>query len=1203
MKSALEIYASHKHIWRAAVLIFIGACFSLVGWICNIESFKSLIPGATSIKFNTALIFLLISIMMFLMWHDEWRKKYKRWIYGIALFYGLFTLISLSQYLFNANYGIDELFFKDRLAAVNPGRIAVSTSFYILLHCAGVLLWLSDSQRNKRISAVLFNAILIMSTFGLLGYGLRVPVFYSLNKYTSMSLTASILLGISSFVLGAAVKHTELNKLIFGQGLGDKTMRRLMAVLLVTVVGTIYLGSSAMDCGFSSPHYTMVVMAIVFIGVGLTMSFITARQLNAIDEKRRIAEAEYSQVNFDLERKIRIRTQALERSFLQIKRSEESLRSIVNTSPDAFLMINRAGEIKMINDQFTRLTGYSAEEAENLPMKSLWKLQGTVNCVDYLYERIDEQKDITQVFDAALVFTKDGRAFWGELTFNHLRLDNENLVSISLRDITERRKNQEEMYTLTERLKEATQGTGIGIWDYDIQNNHLFWDDNMFLLHRVKPNEFKSTYENWETLVHPDDLKKAKEEVVEVLRSDARQYQSEFRVICPDGQIVYIRAKASVLRNAEGRVVRMIGVNSDITDKKKFEMELIANFERSKIFIEQLPTAVAMFDKDMRYLTASDQWYEDYGLRGQDIIGKSHYEIFPDLKEDWREEHKEVLLGKSLHSDEDFFVRPDGTVHWLTWDVRPWYTNDDEVGGVLMFTANITERKKVENLLKFSEERFRGAFEGAVIGMALVDTEGNWIKVNPSLCDMLGYTLDEMMVISFKQILHESDLQVSLALVNEMYAGLRNEFQMEHRFVHKNGDEIWTVLAVTLVRDENNRPTQMIAQATDITEQKMAERNLAQINTKLQGILDASSQVAIISCDVNGFITTFNKGAENLLEYTAEELQGKYTPEVFHKREEMEERGRQLSEIRGRKVEGFQIFTEFAQMGEFDSREWTYVKKDGTEFPVLLVLSAHRGLDGVPIGYIGVAMDITERKQTEETRRQFTVLEAKSKELEQFAYAASHDLREPLLTIKNYVAILMEEFKENASPVSEKYAQFISKAVMRMEELITGLLDYSRLSRVKQAQVVSVQTILEDVRLDLNSLIERNSVRLGIGEMPTVVAYPLELKLLFQNLISNAIKFTRPNTKPEIDISAQKTENGWLFRVSDNGIGISESDYVKIFDLFQRLHSKVDFDGTGIGLAQCKKIAEIHNGKIWVESKEGVGSDFYFTIQLKAYEN
>ena len=520
-----------------------------------------------------------------------------------------------------------------------------------------------------------------------------------------------------------------------------------------------------------------------------------------------------------------------------------------------------------------------------------------------------------------------------------------------------------------------------------------------------------------------------------------------------------------------------------------------------------------------------------------------------------------------------------------------------------MFTANITERKKVENLLKFSEERFRGAFEGAVIGMALVDTEGNWIKVNPSLCDMLGYTLDEMMVISFKQILHESDLQVSLALVNEMYAGLRNEFQMEHRFVHKNGDEIWTVLAVTLVRDENNRPTQMIAQATDITEQKMAERNLAQINTKLQGILDASSQVAIISCEVNGIITTFNKGAENLLEYTAEELQGKYTPEVFHKREEMEERGRQLSETRGRKVEGFQIFTEFAQMGEFDSREWTYVKKDGTEFPVLLVLSAHRGLDGVPIGYIGVAMDITERKQTEETRRQFTVLEAKSKELEQFAYAASHDLREPLLTIKNYVAILMEEFKENASPVSEKYAQFISKAVMRMEELITGLLDYSRLSRVKQAQVVSVQTILEDVRLDLNSLIERNSVRLVIGEMPTVVAYPLELKLLFQNLISNAIKFTRPNTKPEIDISAQKTENGWLFRVSDNGIGISESDYVKIFDLFQRLHSKADFDGTGIGLAQCKKIAEIHNGKIWVESKEGVGSDFYFTIQLKAYEN
>lgn len=1204
MNKLFQSHTSAKIVFSSGLFLVCFTSIVLIGWIAGIEVLTTLGVGTTSVKFNTALIFMIIGITSMLRSSIDLKERKKKLILSLIFLYISFASVIGLQYIFNTNFGIDELFFKDPQAGYSyPGRMAHVTTLYVILHGLANLLLFSRKRTIQFLAVSIFNTLTIFSLVAILGYILELPVFYSLTKYTNMAFVTSVFLGVSSVALSTAVETSLLRRLLFGENLGDAIMRKLMYVLITTIFASSTTAYWGVKYGWFTGMFALAWIGLFFFCVGVVTIFYTAKKLNIIDERRKSAEFELSQSNLDLERKIRIRTQALERSFIQIKRSEESLRSIVNTSPDAFLIINKAGEIKMINDQFTNLTGYTATEAEHLPMKTLWKLQGTVNCVDYLYEKIAANEKVTHVFNEALVYVKGGGEFWGELTFNHLRLNNEELVSISLRDITERKRNEAEMYTLTERLKGATHGTGVGVWDYDILNGKLFWDDNMYELHGVTKETFDTSYDTWERIVHKDDLEKAKNDLFAAFKSDTNLYSSEFRVVRPDGRIVYIRANASLQRDEKGQVIRMIGVNSDFTDKKLFELELVANFERNKIFITQLPTAVAMFDKEMRYLTASNKWYEDYGLQGMEIIGKTHYEVFPDLKDQWKQDHQLVLQGQTLHSDEDFFVREDGTLHWLTWDVRPWYTNTNEVGGVLMFTANITERKRVENLLKFSEERFRGAFESAVIGMAILDTDGNWIKVNSGLCLMLGYDEQEILSMTFKDILDPSDLQVSLALVKEMYDGEREDFQMEHRFIHKNGSEIWTVLAVTLVRDENNKPTQMIAQATDITEQKAAEQNLGKINAKLQGILDASSQVAIISCDLNGIITTFNRGAESLLQYSAEEMVGKCTPAVFHKTEEVEQRSKELSQQFGRPISGFETFSVFATMSDFDSREWTFVKRDGTEFPMILVLTAQRSGTGEPVGYIGVALDITARKQTEETRRQYTVLEAKSKELEQFAYAASHDLREPLLTIKNYVGVLMEDFKDCASPVADKYAQFIDRAVLRMEDLITGLLDYSRLSKVRQAQMVEVKDLLDEVKLDLANLIERNNVQLSIGDMPKLAAYPLELKLLFQNLIANAIKFNKKGEIPKIGISAEKRDSAWQFKVSDNGIGIAATDHLRIFDLFQRLHAKNEFEGTGIGLAQCKKIAEIHNGKIWVESTQGQGSDFYFTIQLSANEN
>ncbi|HLP49487.1 MAG TPA: ATP-binding protein, partial [Chitinophagales bacterium] len=381
----------------------------------------------------------------------------------------------------------------------------------------------------------------------------------------------------------------------------------------------------------------------------------------------------------------------------------------------------------------------------------------------------------------------------------------------------------------------------------------------------------------------------------------------------------------------------------------------------------------------------------------------------------------------------------------------------------------------------------------------------------------------------------------------------------------------------------------------DITMTKQAEEALNMANEELNAIFN-SGYVSIISTDPKGLITHFNHGAEILLQYAAAEMIGVHTPARIHVAEEVIKRGQELSSMYGRSIQGFDVFVEMARQGRHESREWTYVRKDGSRFPVQLIVSAIKNSDGEITGFLGVATDITERKIAEEKMRNYSILESKSKEMEQFAYIASHDLREPLLTIKSYAKLLDEGVGGRLDEDGKIFTRSIINGIARMEELTKGLLEYSRLGQIKPLQPVNCDQVLADVLADLHSLISTTNATITIEPLPLINGYPLELKLLFQNLINNAIKFRKKEVVPIIHIAAHKIDGGWQFTVHDNGIGIAEKSRNKIFAMFQRLHNRDEYEGTGIGLAQCKKIVEMHGGRIWVESEPGQYSTFCFTI-------
>ncbi len=254
--------------------------------------------------------------------------------------------------------------------------------------------------------------------------------------------------------------------------------------------------------------------------------------------------------------------------------------------------------------------------------------------------------------------------------------------------------------------------------------------------------------------------------------------------------------------------------------------------------------------------------------------------------------------------------------------------------------------------------------------------------------------------------------------------------------------------------------------------------------------------------------------------------------------------------------------------------------------------------NGTVASALCISRDITPRKRMEKEIEEHTAqLITANKELEQYTYLTSHDLREPLLTIHSFINLIQNEHSQGLDDDAKRYLKLVSQASVRMDSLIKGLLDYSRLSNAKHLNDgVDCNEILKEVHADLLSLITKNNALISVDKLPIIKAFPLEIKLLFLNLITNAIKFRKKEIDPEIHISFTKISNGWQFSIKDNGIGIEEKGKEKIFLIFQRLHKRKDYEGTGIGLAFCKKIAELHGGRIWVESIPGESSTFYFTI-------
>lgn len=418
-----------------------------------------------------------------------------------------------------------------------------------------------------------------------------------------------------------------------------------------------------------------------------------------------------------------------------------------------------------------------------------------------------------------------------------------------------------------------------------------------------------------------------------------------------------------------------------------------------------------------------------------------------------------------------------------------------------------------------------------------------------------------------------------LGVFTEAFNHMLAQIQEQDAALHKANEE--------LEKRVHERTQELESQ---IAERKRAEEALSVSEVRFRSLVQSAND-AIVLADWQARIISWNQGARNMFGYEEREVLGQPLSRIMPER---------YRESHRQGLERFRTTGETHVIGK--TVELHGLRKNGSEFPLELNLSTWKTSEGT--FFSGIIRNITERKQAEQKlAQQAQELARSNSELEQFAYVASHDLQEPLRMVANYTQLLARRYKDKLDPTAHEFIAFAVDGANRMQRLINDLLDYSRVgTRGKEFTATDCSSVLGHAIANLGGAIESARALVTNDDLPVVQADAGQLMQLFQNLIGNAVKF-HGQDPPRVHVSAQSRAGEWLFAVRDNGIGIEPEYAERIFVIFQRLHGFSEYPGTGIGLSICKKIVERHGGRIWVESKPGAGSTFYFTIPIRSERN
>ncbi|MGZ4930882.1 MAG: PAS domain S-box protein [Halobacteriota archaeon] len=649
------------------------------------------------------------------------------------------------------------------------------------------------------------------------------------------------------------------------------------------------------------------------------------------------------------------------------------------------------------------------------------------------------------------------------------------------------------------------------------------------------------------------------------------------------GSVTDVLYNATVYRNERGNVQGVFAAARDITELKRTEEELRATSHYARSLLEASLDPLVTISAEGKITDVNKATEGVTGYSRDELIGSDFSDYF--TEPDKANTGYQQVFADGVVRDYPLAVRHrSGKITDVLYNATIFADEQGNVRGVFAAARDITERKRAEEKVRAASLYARSLLEAGLDPLVTINARGEITDVNTATENVTGYSREELIGSDFSDYFTEPDK--ANASYQQVFAdGVVRDYPLAVR--HRSGKITDVLYNATIFADEHGNVRGVFAAARDITERKRAEEKVRAASLYARSLLEASLD-PLVTINARGEITDVNTATENVTGYSRDELIGSDFSDYF------------TEPSKARKG-----YEETFLKGFVKDYPLSICHKSGRVTDVLYNATVYRNVAGDVQGVFAAARDITERKRAEEAlQKSHSDLEERTAELarsnadlNQFAYVASHDLQEPLRAVVSYLQLLEKRYAGQLDERADKYITHAVEGGQRMQALVNDLLAYSRVeTRGKALQSVNLENALDGALRNLSVAIEESGAVITHDPMPELKADRAQLTQVFQNLIGNAIKF-RSDAPPEVHVGAQMLDDEWRFSVTDNGIGIDMRYADRIFTIFQRLHSRRAYSGTGIGLAICKRIIERHGGRIWVESDVGNGSSFYFTLK------
>lgn len=731
------------------------------------------------------------------------------------------------------------------------------------------------------------------------------------------------------------------------------------------------------------------------------------------------------------------------------------------------------------------------------------------------------------------------------------------------------------LHNKEERLLLAL-GTTSGIWNWmDVGSEKQWWSSKFYELLGYNDGEIEASVSNFRALLNPKEQEEVWNSISKYFTAGG-QYEIELLLKTKSGESKWFLCSGYVELDEFEKSARVVGTIVDIDEKKRLQdlLERINSFERIGGWEYSIAVNTVIWTSGTKSIFEVPPSFEPNVKIAVDFYKEG------DARDTITKVMEDAINEAKTYDVQTQIMTAKGHERWIRSSGKPVIV-DGKIVKLVGTVHDIHEQKLRDIQLAESEERYRLLADNLQNTICTHGLDGRYIYVSPSFHKNFGYSSDEIIGEKPFEFFHVDDVsKLTIMFGDLMEGGIWNN-SAELRMKCKDGTYLWVRLKAYII-EVQGETTGLQTETYIIQESKEYEQKLASITDRFTTSLEAA-QIGVWDYDLVENKLIWDQQMYKLYGITEDTFSGNYQAWIsgLHP-EDSERRDKEIN---------------LALTGEKSlDTEFRIVWPDQSIHHIRAIATVERDESGEPIRLLGVNWDITDRVEAEELKIQSKSLEIKNKELEQFAYVASHDLQEPLRTVSSFVDLLLAKYKNNLDEEGSRILGYISGSSERMKALVTGLLDYSRIGRKVELSLVDCQSIVNQVIQDFSLVIEESGVRFTIDKLPTIPGYQTELRMVFQNLISNAIKFRNVDKDLKISVSASKKLDHWLFTVEDNGIGIEEQYKDRIFLIFQRLHTRNKYEGTGIGLAHCKKIVEMHRGKIWMKSTFKKGTTFFFTI-------